>query len=580
MQKIRKSLYGLIPLTMIAVFIATATVVSATDIPKAIGLHTPSHEPRVFLYDDGRHTSPLYQFAPPLEPEDFVFTVDQIVGSGVDTLIYSAGLEGGVVQYDSRLAQKWGDNVDVWTHSIFYRASRNLQQLIRDGFDPLELICQRCHQTGIWFIATLPVCITGADRKHHGLGRTSDFAYRTELQVGEDDDPRAKSIGRFFKEKRLNFIHPEVRQERFRLFEELLTQYESDGVELDFSIDNEFGPICRFNELEKLAPILTEWIRDLREVARRAEQEQGRRKRIYVRIPAASPKVWRSLGFEVQRWIDEDLVDGLICLTTNRISANPMLDQDLDLTAATEATAGSDCRVLAGFEGHLGSAQEEMATASMVWAAAANAYRRGADAFGICMGMWAPDGWPWVGDEYTTLRVLAHPDLLSTANKTYRALSSSGRSPVGLFPPTETLLPRPIAEGETLQVRLPIADKLNRRHKEGTVEMVRLRVHLTNLETGLDKVRVELNGEVLPESILTHGDLHFRVVNNGIAGPYGYLFDYHLSPDFYPLQGDNFVKVTLVKRDPKLNQTVNLHDVSCTIRYRVHRHFQRVPVDY
>ena len=54
-------------------------------------------EPKVFFYDDGRHASALYQFAPPLSPDDLYLAVDQLVDSGVDTLIYSAGLEGGAV---------------------------------------------------------------------------------------------------------------------------------------------------------------------------------------------------------------------------------------------------------------------------------------------------------------------------------------------------------------------------------------------------------------------------------------------------------------------------------------------------
>jgi hypothetical protein len=31
----------------------------------------------------------------------------------------------------------------------------------------------------------------------------------------------------------------------------------TDGIELDLSIDNEFGPFCKFAETEKLRPILT-----------------------------------------------------------------------------------------------------------------------------------------------------------------------------------------------------------------------------------------------------------------------------------------------------------------------------------
>ena len=106
-------------------------------------------EPKVFFYDDGRHASALYQFAPPLSPDDLYLAVDQLVDSGVDTLIYSAGLEGGAVQYDSKVGQKWGDNVPMWAHPIFYRASRNLHQLIADGHDPLKLLCDRCHEKGL-----------------------------------------------------------------------------------------------------------------------------------------------------------------------------------------------------------------------------------------------------------------------------------------------------------------------------------------------------------------------------------------------------------------------------------------------
>lgn len=567
-------------LTLLALLSARASVL-ADDESSAARASTPPHEPRVFFYDDGRHGSPLYQFAPPLTPADFVFTVDQLVGTGVDTLIYSAGLEGGALHYDSPFGQTWGENVDIWTHEIFYRASRNLHQLIRDGHDPLQLICDRCHQTGIWFVPTLPVCITGTDRATQGgLGRTSDFAYRTELQVGEDSDPRAEKNGRFFKEQRLNFIHAEVREERFRLFKELLTRYESDGVELDLSIDNEFGPICRFDQLEKLAPLLTKWIGDLRQVARQAEQEQGRRKRIYVRIPAASEDVWRTLGFEVQTWIDQGLVDGLVCLTTNRTPGTAMLDQDLDLAAALKAAEGSDVRVLAGFEGPLGTTQNQEATPSMIWAAAANAYAGGADGFGICMGMWAPHGWPWINDQYATLRLLGQPDLLATADKTYRALSRMNREPVGLFQPTGTVLPSLLKEGESLEVRLMIADDVARHHQEGKLESVRLRVHLTNFELGLNTARVEWNGRELPESLLEPSDLHFRLIKGGVAAPYGYVFDYNLNSELFPVRGENRVKVTLVKRDPKLDLRVDLNDVHCTIKYRVHRHFQHVPVEY
>ena len=71
---------------------APATL-AANAAPNPAGPSTGA-EPKVFFYDDGRHASGLYQFAPPLAPGDLTFAVDQLVASGVDTLIYSAGLEG------------------------------------------------------------------------------------------------------------------------------------------------------------------------------------------------------------------------------------------------------------------------------------------------------------------------------------------------------------------------------------------------------------------------------------------------------------------------------------------------------
>ncbi len=109
-------------------------------------------EPRVLMVDDGRHAAPLYQFAPPLTPSDFVVTVDQLAESGIDTLIYLAGVEGGTALYDSQVCQKWGENVTKWTHPVFYRAARNIRHLIDSGHDPLKLICDRCREKGIFVI--------------------------------------------------------------------------------------------------------------------------------------------------------------------------------------------------------------------------------------------------------------------------------------------------------------------------------------------------------------------------------------------------------------------------------------------
>ncbi len=530
-------------------------------------------EPRVFLLDDGRHAGALYEFEPPLEPADLTLTVDQLVESGFDTLIHTSGLHGGIALYDSHVAQKLGDNVTRWTHSVHYRGARNLRHLIAHGHDPLKLLCSRCHEKGIWMIASNWVTLYGGTRAADGgSGFLSDFVYdHPQFQTGEDRDSRAALAD----PARFSFLHPELRRERFLVFEELLARYETDGIELNLT---EHVPFCKFGEVGELAPILTQWIRELAQVARKAEKAQGLRKRIYVRIPARA-EAWKLLGYDVATWVSEKLVDGLIVLP-QQVGAT--MDQGADLSSATELGRKTGCRVLAGLSAHLGSQLETFATAPMTWAAAANAYAQGADGLGFAQYVWAPNGWPWTHDAYGTARLLGHPELLATANKLHRVTSrprGAKNSPT-LLPDESPLLPQPLGEGLPVELRLRLSDRLLEQHALGRIDSVRLRIRISNLEPALNQVRIELNGTPLPESLLKLHDLTYRLYRSGAITPYGYVYDYSLTPEHYPRPGQNSVKVTLVKSDPNIDVVHEVVNVDCSIDYRPHRNFESLRLEY
>jgi hypothetical protein len=525
-----------------------------------------ANEPHVFLFDDGRHAACLYQFEPPITPGDLAYNVDQLVDSGVDTLVYFAGVEGGVVLYDSQVAQTWGDNVTRWTHPVWYRAGRNIQQLIRAGHDPLKVLCNRCNEKGIFFIASNWVNLLGGDRKTYGgQGRKCDFVYdNPQLQVGPESDPRAKAV----PPERFSFLHPEVRAYRFRIFEELLSRYQTDGIELNLLNDI---PFCKFSQTEQLAPLMTEWIRELRAIAVKAEQQQGRRKRIYARLPS-QPAAWKTLGYDVTTWIREKLVDGLMVLPAEMEGA---MDQHVDYSSVIKLARQNDCRVLVAFSGLIARQFEQYATQSMIWAAAANGYAQGADGFGLAEHHWTPNGWPWTDEEYATLRLLGHPELLATADKLYRARSAKrGQSRETWLPGGELELPRELIEGQPVGVPLRIADRLDRWHAQGRVDSVRLRVRITNIEPSLNDVRVSLNGRELPASRVELNDLIYRLYNKGAIGPYGYVYEYDLPREHFPKPGKNLVDVTLTKKDGMIDTRFELYDVDLAIRYRKHRNFK------
>ena len=513
--------------------------------------------------------------------------MDQLAGSGADTLVYFAGTEGGTVLYDSQVCQLWGDEVKKWTHYVWYRAAKILRQLIRDGHDPLKILCDRCRETGLFLIASAWVCVQGGTReKNEGLGRKSAFAMdNPQFQVGEDPDPRAPDALGFADgsvgpvRDRFNFLHPEVRRERFLLFKELLTRYETDGIELNLT----WGmPFCRFDQVAELAPVMTRWIRDLRKVADEAGQSQGRPKRIYARIPA-HPEAWKLGGYEVPKWVSEKLVDGLFCESSQ--SEEEGLDQDVDLSAAVKLARGTGCRVYSVFHNGLGRPLARYATPSMIWAGAANAWDQGVDGFGIGDHLWAPNGWPWTAQEYETLRPLGHPKLLETANKVY--LAHSNRRPdssLDWLPGRSQPLPQKIEVDRPVRVSFYVADRLHHWHKLGRVKSVVLRVRVDNLIPDYDQVKVEFNRKVLPESILRKVDMTYRLIgpqsSSHSLGAYGYAYDYHLGPEHFPKKGRNLVEVKLLKRDPDVDFDPSVLRVDCKIEYRLHRHFEQRPIEY
>ena len=86
----------------------------------------------------------------------------------------------------------------------------------------------------------------------------------------------------------------------------------------------------------------------------------------------------------------------------------------------------------------------------------------------------------------------------------------------------------------------------------GRVESVQLRIRIIGIEPSLNDVRIELNGQPLPDSMLDIEDLNYRLISTGAVGPYGQVYKYQLPPAYYPKPGHNAVCITLVKRDPNI----------------------------
>ena len=91
---------------------------------------------------------------------------------------------------------------------------------------------------------------------------------------------------------------------------------------------------------------------------------------------------------------------------------------------------------------------------------------------------------------------------------------------------------------------------------------------------------MKLNGKTLPEDILSLDDLTYRLQPMGSFHPYGFVYDFDLPESLWPRQGENQVRVTLEKRDRRIQTRYDVHDVDLVIRYNRQRHLRTQPVKY
>ncbi|WP_425400008.1 hypothetical protein [Aeoliella sp.] len=108
----------------------------------------------------------------------------------------------------------------------------------------------------------------------------------------------------------MRYDKPEVRQTVFDLIEEVCTNYDIDGVELDFwrhplyftePLEGKPVPQAKMDEMTEL------W-RRVRQMTERIGRQRGRPFLIAIRIPD-SMDYCRAMGLDVEKWLEDDLVD-------------------------------------------------------------------------------------------------------------------------------------------------------------------------------------------------------------------------------------------------------------------------------
>ena len=115
---------------------------------------------------------------------------------------------------------------------------------------------------------------------------------------------------------------PEIRDLAFGFIEEVCRNYDVDGVELDF-----FRHLCYFKSTamggaasDEERDMMTDLMRRVRKMTEEVGIERGRPILVAVRVPD-SVGFCRDMGFDIEKWMREGLVD--ILITTCYFRLNP-----------------------------------------------------------------------------------------------------------------------------------------------------------------------------------------------------------------------------------------------------------------
>ena len=256
---------------------------------------------RAALGTDAEHLS-VDQF------RSLVFSV--LDEQAVDTVLFSFG-SGNVAEYHSNVLE-WPGEADrfafpeskTWHGGIEVDAAdqyRNPKALADAGHNPPELLVRECHQRGMAAFVSLRMndCHDG----QHPPGSLPNPELATFKR--QNPDWLIQDLDWW---SALDFSHPRVRALKLKTIEEFFDRWDFDGIELDWLRHTLNFP--RGTEQEN-SHHLTNFLRSVRESLNDRAKKRGRPIEIAVRVP--EQLAWCRLGgFDVPRWVGEDLVDMLI----------------------------------------------------------------------------------------------------------------------------------------------------------------------------------------------------------------------------------------------------------------------------
>ena len=435
-----------------------------------------------------------------------------------------------------------------------WRHEKHSEHFQAQGVDTTEETIKATHKAGMAFFAGIRV----NDVHHCARDRHPRFwADHPEFHIGEDCPVDARWKGA------QDFAHPEVREYRKDVIQDVLDRWDVDGVELDF---NRMPTLFKSAEVDANRDRMTVWIGEIKDMVREAGERRGHLIPLEVRLPSVA-EVCYGIGIDILRWIREELVD----IAT--FSGIRYAEFEMPIKECVKAAEGTNVLVFAGFEPRSPS----LLTVDMWRAVATHYWKAGVDGLHIFN---AGNYYYIAGVEMPHLKEMTDPELMARRDKKYqvtRRLEWSGSELPQFTYPKQ--LPCPLKEstdGTGSTIRIQVDDDISGARGEGSLAGLTLRIRINNI-TPLDDLEVTLNGSSLPKEKSRTDFTHWGIdqypargylrgtATSGWRSAKWIEFDVTEGPDVRT--GENEVEVILGKKNEEVAVELDLENVEVLVTY-------------
>ncbi len=424
--------------------------------------------------------------------------------------------------------------------------------LLEQGKDPLEIWARRSHEAAMQFWPSLRMNDIHKDWSERWPSFRSQWEReRPHIRLGRDvPDRYLRSVKRPGQPSHgyswaMNYALEEVRRRKLAIIEEVCTNYDVDGFEMDFLSHPYY---FKKGEEARGMPLMTDFVRQVRASLDRIGEQKGRRLTLLARVP---PKIslCEILGFDVKTWIREGLVNILSPATRGYLDMNGDWAAFVDLAKGTtvEISGGLSDLYVRDYTGQ----KTGRASIEMLRAAASAAWQSGVTSLHLfnydahATGKGKP-GTLFSPDELQALKEIGDPEKIARKDKHYYITREMG----ALTPESggEMQLPTEISEAnQTKELSFIVGDDVGSAKQDGALESTSLLLSLEGYDRWDDNLRVELNGQ-------------------GLRGqPEGDAIRFQ---DVVPNQGLNLLAVTLRGRPASRQDPIRIQGVELLIDYR------------